>query len=487
MTIMREQAKTDTFKAKQYKFYLEKNKITDAYVAAYAAAVSAKFGLGNGGTTGNSGSASTGKNLVLGDVPIKNSGWRYNMTIMREQAKTDTFKAKQYKFYLEKNKITDAYVAAYAAAVRAKFGLGNGGTTGNSGSASTGKNLVLGDVPIKNSGWRYNMTIMREQAKTDTFKAKQYKFYLEKNKITDAYVAAYAAAVSAKFGTGSESEKNTTGEYKNLDDTKNNHTDNYKKRWTIYKGFRYHEMPDLSNCGLDQNIKILYKNQLFGRSSIKIPNISKLKSEVVPYLAKKNFKYVIIDIEHWDPIKEIDKLILVVRTLKQGVLAAGNTYTKFGYYMLLPDSNYLAPNTKKYRPDRWIAWLKHNEQMRQLSAEVDVVFPSLYTVADDQKGWLEYARTNIAEARKYGKPVIPFIWPQYHDYLPDIGTQYLPQSFWRMQLDTLRTITDGVVVWGSVAKTKGWERWRNEMPWWNTTKEFAKKYSNSPYTSSCKH
>ena len=60
-------------------------------------------------------------------------------------------------------------------------------------SEATGK---LDDVPIKNSGWRYNMTIMREQAKTDTFKAKQYKFYLEKNKITDAYVAAYAAAVA---------------------------------------------------------------------------------------------------------------------------------------------------------------------------------------------------------------------------------------------------------------------------------------------------
>ena len=41
-----------------------------------------------------------------------------------------------------------------------------------------------------------------------------------------------------------------------------------------------------------------------------------------------------------------------------------------------------------------------------------MIFPSLYTVYDDQGHWLRFAEANMVEARRYGKPVIPFIWPQ---------------------------------------------------------------------------
>ena len=59
----------------------------------------------------------------------------------------------------------------------------------------------LDSIPIKESGWRYNLTIMREKAKTIPLKARQYQYYLAKLHITDGYVVAYAAALEAKFGT----------------------------------------------------------------------------------------------------------------------------------------------------------------------------------------------------------------------------------------------------------------------------------------------
>lgn len=53
---------------------------------------------------------------------------------------------------------------------------------------------------VAQAGWRYNLTILREQAKSSAVKAKQYNSYLVKLDVDDAYVVAYAAALATKFG-----------------------------------------------------------------------------------------------------------------------------------------------------------------------------------------------------------------------------------------------------------------------------------------------
>ncbi|WP_159718344.1 hypothetical protein [Geminicoccus flavidas] len=83
-----------------------------------------------------------------------------------------------------------------------------------------------------------------------------------------------------------------------------------------------------------------------------------------------------------------------------------------------------------------------NEKMRRLTAEVDVIFPFLYAPYEDRQDWLTYARANIAEARKYNKPVIPVIWPQYHDTTPGIGTTYMPIKFWEIQMKEIYNLSD---------------------------------------------
>jgi hypothetical protein len=407
----------------------------------------------------------------LGSAPIANTGWRYTLVVMREQAKTITAKAVQYLSYLEKYQLTDEWVVAYAAAVSEVYGTPLAtGPTPSPLPSDPSIDPILGNTEIFKSGWRYNLTVLKEQGKYSAAKQAEYEMYRDRNGVTDAYVDAYAKAVAAKFPEDAVTAPPPAK----------------KPYFKIYRGFRYTGMPSFANCGLSEYMRILYNPELFGGATTDVPNVAHLQTKIVPMLLKENKQYVVIDIEHWDPILEMDKLITVVRTLKQGVRAAGNTKMKFGFYMLLPIRNFLAPVNKVSQPSRWEQWMAQNEQMRRLAAEVDVVFPSLYTVTENRANWLTFAKANIAEARKYGKPVIPFIWPQYHNTMLGLGTTYVPARFWELQLNAIYPLSDGIAIWGSVKKGGGWDSWDSSRDWWGFTKQFSSSYSSVAVTSACK-
>jgi hypothetical protein len=410
----------------------------------------------------------------LGNVVIQPSGWRYNLVIMRAAGQKNTFKAEQYLSYLAKYNLTDEWVVAYAAAVAEQFGTAPAsGPTPSPLPSDPSIDPILGNTEILKSGWRYQLTILKEQGKYSAAKQAEYEMYRDRNNVTDAYVDAYAKAVAAKFPEDAVTAPAPL--------TK-------KPYFKVFRGFRYTSMPSsFANCGVSEYMRILYDPELFGGASKDVPNVSHLQNKVVPTLLKENKQYVVIDIEHWDPINEMDKLITVIRTLKQGVRAAGNTKMKFGFYMLLPIRDFLAPTMKASQPDRWERWMTQNEQMRRLAAEVDVVFPSLYTVSENRADWITFAKANIAEARKYNKPVIPFIWPQYHDtMLGPLATTYLPTRFWELQFNSIYDLSDGIAIWGSVKAGGGWDAWDGSREWWSFTKDFASKYSTVAVTSACK-
>jgi hypothetical protein len=88
------------------------------------------------------------------------------------------------------------------------------------------------------------------------------------------------------------------------------------------------------------------------------------------------------------------------------------------------------------------------QRARQLAASVDLFFPSLYTVDDDRDRWRRRMDNMVAAARKLdpSKPVLAFIWPQYHDATPR-SAQFVPADYWRFQLDQLQRAADGAVIW----------------------------------------
>ena len=433
--------------------------------------------------------------VSLGNAPIAKGGWRYNLTIMREQAKTDKSKAKQYSYYLKRNHVTDAYIVAYGAAVEKKYGgASSSGSKSSSSSTKSSSNssansAILGSVNIAQSGWRYNMVGLREQAKTNSSKAKQYGYYLKKMKVTDAYIAAYGAAVDAKFGGGAKANSSDSGSSTNSGGSSRSNggleevssSKSLGGRKPVFQGFRYNKMPNLSGCGLT-SLKIFYHTEIFGSGSKSKPNISQLKNVVIPQILKKRYQYAVLDIEVWDPVREMDKLIAVAKTVRDGIRAKGGR-TKIGYYLLIPERNWLAPVQNSSR--RNSNWHANNSRLKRLANEVDVVFPSLYTVYDNQRDWLTYAKANLAEARKYGKPVIPFIWPQIHDWNKVDGQKYMAASFWKTQLETVYSKADGLVIWGSIKPVRGqrgWDTWHSGMPWWEVTKSFTKANASASFS-----
>lgn len=94
---------------------------------------------------------------------------------------------------------------------------------------------------------------------------------------------------------------------------------------------------------------------------------------------------------------------------------------------------------------------------RELAKSVDIFFPSLYTVDDDRDRWRRRLDNMVAASRKLdpSKPVLPFVWPQYHDKTPRDG-EFVASDYWKFQLDQLHRAADGAVIWSK--RVSGGER-----------------------------
>jgi hypothetical protein len=153
----------------------------------------------------------------------------------------------------------------------------------------------------------------------------------------------------------------------------------------------------------------------------------------------------------------------------------------FGIYSKLPRGGWYGaqvfhsdPAFADYFKDKgWFErWQADNRAMTPWSHLVDLVLPSLYV--STQQGFIDFewvthfARETIREARQYGKPVIPVIWPRLHitkgPSLPFIEHPYLYDELWLALLQTVREFADGVVLWcgakipwAEFAETEHWQ------------------------------
>ena len=119
----------------------------------------------------------------------------------------------------------------------------------------------------------------------------------------------------------------------------------------------------------------------------------------------------------------------------------------------------------------WLYGIPPTHMSSHSSTYVDALYPSLYTATTDPAEWLAIARRTISQAKRIGrgKPVRPFIWPQYHDVMrsPLAGT-YIDYDYWMLQLTTIREAgAAGIVFWGGY-KTK----WDDTQDWWRATLDF---------------
>jgi len=243
----------------------------------------------------------------------------------------------------------------------------------------------------------------------------------------------------------------------------------------VFDGTLYHNKPDFSAYKI-QPINIVY-GQEFGNDYFKQPDTLPNESNIERVAISANIENIpaVLDIEHWalqlgalEAVKSTQKYLAVLRQWKT------HSVVPTGYYGNIPLRDYWRAIKGESHPD-YLAWQAANDRVQVLADYVDVLYPSLYTFYVDQVGWKTYATENIKEARRIakGKPVYAFIWPQYHPSDPKMAYNWISKDYWRMQLDTLAEIADGIVIWG------GWDfdnnrkaEWDNDAPWWKATKEF---------------
>jgi Hyaluronidase len=219
--------------------------------------------------------------------------------------------------------------------------------------------------------------------------------------------------------------------------------------------------PDLAQWGL-RPIKIIPASQFFptGADRALLP-----ASTTVRAASTDVRDLAVVNVEHWQDTTLYVTLLKCIHRLMPNL--------RVGFYDIVPKRDYWRAIRGEGDP-KYSEWQAVNDSLKPIAKEADALFPSLYTFYPDQAGWIKYASANIAEAKRYNKTVYPFLWPQYHDSNALLKWQLIPGDYWRLQLETLKSLAvDGIVIWGGSEMP-----WDEAAPWWQVTKEFLGNLKN---------
>jgi hypothetical protein len=249
-----------------------------------------------------------------------------------------------------------------------------------------------------------------------------------------------------------------------------------RPKFVVYDALGYSDKPSAEKLGMSE---ILSFNQYLPSQ---LP-AAQINDNIIDQTLKNIGAYsgvIYIDIEDI----AVDGVSEVVRARSIKILAGMSRAVHkrrpefiVGFYGLLP--------TRAYWPivgeDRaaLAAWRECNRQCSEIGEAVDVVFPSLYTFYNDAEKWSVFARAMLKEARRYNKPVYPFLWPEFHDSNAALSGHDLPSELWRTELRLCRDLADGVVIWGGWRldrRDNVWKRieWSEDLPWWRETVGFIR-------------
>lgn len=239
----------------------------------------------------------------------------------------------------------------------------------------------------------------------------------------------------------------------------------------VYDATLYRNKPDPSGLGI-RPMRIIYSSQFWpgGTPSDCLPDQATVRQLALDVASQA--EPVVLDIEHWPLQGEANTVQTSITRYLQILYWFHDAAPglRLGYYGAPPIRDYWRSIQGTQASD-YQAWSSENLRLTALAATANVIYPSLYTFYADQAGWVAYAEAQIREARRYGKPVYVFLWPQYHDSNTLLGGQYLPADFWRLQLETARRLADGIVIWGGWAGS-GPADWDEAAPWWQATRDF---------------
>jgi hypothetical protein len=237
-----------------------------------------------------------------------------------------------------------------------------------------------------------------------------------------------------------------------------------EKGFQVFDGLLYSPMPDLRSMGMP---KLLSAGNIW-RPKVPHEEVDPAGVEAAVRFVHRFTENFYFDCEEWTvsgaPQSVIDANIQkLARTAE--IARQTSPQIKFGFYDMVPRATYWPIVLK--RADILAEWRDINKRSAVIAAKVDYLFPSLYTFYNDAAGWELAAREILKEAKRYGKPVYPFLWPEFHNSNVTLKGTQVPRDFWRRQLEVCRECADGLVLWGGFT-----ELWDEEAGWWVETKSF---------------
>ena len=254
-------------------------------------------------------------------------------------------------------------------------------------------------------------------------------------------------------------------------------------RFVVYDGLLYRNKPDLSVLGIER-VSVIDRGIWPPKDPSMTPDPVRVAKVAGTFPG--NEAPVVLDFERF-PLIGADATVRDSVSRLKGIVAAFRKQQpgrRYGFYGALPIADYwravpLDPANAKFR-----AWQADNDRLKSLGFETDVdaLFPSLYTFYEDREGWRKYAIAQICEARRISKrPVIVFLWPEFHDSNWRVRERFLPPDYWQMELDVARRYSDGIVLWGGYDLQHDHPRdWDEQAPWWQVTKLFMRRVPGTP-------
>jgi len=248
----------------------------------------------------------------------------------------------------------------------------------------------------------------------------------------------------------------------------------------MYEALFYRGMPDLAQYGI-KKIRIIDRG-IWSAAGDRAPPDQQLVGKTVKSFPP-NDTPVVLDFERYPLIGDGETVGESIAILDR-IIAAFRPWVpgrQFGYYGVIPLGDYWRALPQNRNDPQFRAWQADNDRLAPLERDADVLFPSLYTYYEDRNGWRRFAISQICEARRISKkPVIPFLWPEYHNSNTTVRDRFIAADYWRMQLEVVRRYADGVVVWGGYdVRADHAREWDDSARWWQQTKEFAEALGNS--------
>ncbi|WP_313380629.1 hypothetical protein [Proteiniphilum saccharofermentans] len=238
-----------------------------------------------------------------------------------------------------------------------------------------------------------------------------------------------------------------------------------KKDFKVFNALLFKDTPDLAEYGFSK-INMIYEDGVIstnyhkkkGDFSWRFVDFQKIQKQSLK--SKKNSNIpTVLDVEYWGHLlynsktkKEAEDVFLQLIQLYRTIDTA--SLVSVFHYGAISENIYNASN---------------------------VVYPCYYTHGTDRNEWVSMVKNGISSIKKNKNkmPIYVFIWPQYNP-IPskhNLGYKFVEADFWKLQLETLYPLCDGIIIWSHYHDENGKDiHFDDNMAWFQETVKFMKKY-----------